>query len=230
MKNSRNVVLGVIAVLLVGTLALAGFLATRSSTSSTESNASENVRSASSRTSQRTTGVNAADLNTSTAASGLAQAADGSSSSDFGSSNPPSGDWTSAPAPSSETPETGSSSTGGTSSPSSDRGVWGPAVPIVPDGGVAWFAAGPTLSSPIWTCGSKVIVSITAEDPNGVVSVWGSYYIDGSKHSFTAATPGSNVWSATILNWSFRPVTGLVVYAKDGLGNNSSLSVATLCA
>ncbi len=90
--------------------------------------------------------------------------------------------------------------------------------------------SGPSISSPSWWCGTKIIFSVTVTDPNGVVSVWGSYYVGGSKQSFTASNSSGNVWSTTIITGSDLSLTGLVVYAKDGSGNNANLAVGSICA
>ena len=115
-------------------------------------------------------------------------------------------------------------------SPTGDRASWGPVTTVSPVADIPLLDRGPTLSSPTWSCGSKIIFSVTATDPNGVVSVWGSYYVGGTKQSFTSSNASGNVWSTTIIAGSGVPVTGLVVYAKDGAGNNAYLAVGTLCA
>lgn len=113
--------------------------------------------------------------------------------------------------------------------PVGDPAEWGPVTPAGPGEIAPVLIGGPTITSPSWSCGTKVILRVTVEDPNGVARVWGSYYIGGSKQGFTASNSSGYVWSTTILNGDELPITGLVVYAKDGLGTNANLSLATIC-
>lgn len=122
------------------------------------------------------------------------------------------------------------SSSGSDPAPVGDRAEWGPVTPVGPGEIAPVLSGGPTITSPSWSCGTKVILTVTVSDPNGVARVWGSYYIGGSKQGFTSSNPSGNVWSTTILNGDELPITGLVVYAKDGVGTNANLSLATICA
>lgn len=113
--------------------------------------------------------------------------------------------------------------------PVEDRAVWTPVTPIQPEEEFPLLNGGPILSSPTWSCGSKIIFSVTAVDPNAVVRVWGSYYVGRSKTSFNSSNSSGNIWSTTIFSGA-DPVTSLVVYAKDGAGNSTTLAVGSLCA
>lgn len=115
-------------------------------------------------------------------------------------------------------------------SPAGVRASWGPVTPVGPGVVAPTLGGGPFITSPAWSCGSKIILSVTVTDPNGVASVWGSVYVNGAKQGFTMSSSGGNVWSTTILNGDAGAVTSLVVYAKDGAGNNESLAIGAICS
>lgn len=243
MNRTRKIIITVGAFALVAVIAVGGLLITRSSGSqaaddhttrsssvhgggrSTAPLASPSVRS------EDSTGIATSGV-TSGSASPVIDDARGASTSSAGATTSPSGSIDAGSPPADGGPAGGSPSSSGASpvSPAGDRASWGPVTTVSPVADIPLLDLGPTLSSPIWSCGSKIIFSVTATDPNGVVSVWGSYYVGGTKQSFTSSNASGNVWSTTIIAGSGVPVTGLVVYAKDGAGNNANLAVGTLCA
>ena len=248
MKNTRTLIITAVAVVLVGALALGGFILTRGSSDSQasgqERSVSSSVRGGRSNTtnpvvSDRTEGSNgsvsiegvsdAASSVTDEPAPGSASTSGSASTGTSESSSASSG--TAGSAEGAGSAGSGSSSSGGGSpvSPVGDRATWGPVTGVSPVIDFPMLDSGPSISSPTWSCGSKIIFSVTVTDPNGVVNVWGSYYVGGSKQSFTASNSSGNVWSTTIITGSGLPLNSLVVYAKDGAGNNANLAVGTVC-
>lgn len=60
--------------------------------------------------------------------------------------------------------------------------------------------------------------------------MYGSYYVGGAKQGFSSSNSSGNVWSTTLVVGTGVPVTSLVVWAKDSMGNTTSLAVGSLCA
>lgn len=244
MKNSRNLIIGAVALVLVVCLALGGALVTgrfhaepqSAQSAVAESLGGKDQAGVSSAQSSSEKLVTAGENDAGDSSNSAVEERAGNTVAQVPATTPV-GEGTSAGvvssgASSETTPTDEPASDSGSSSPVApvgDRAVWGPVTPVGPGVVGPTLSGGPTISSPTWSCGSKIILSVTATDPNGVARVWGSYYVAGSKFSFTSSNASGTTWSTTIIAGS-DPVTSLVVWAQDTRGENSSLAIGTLCA